>query len=75
VSAGPFRLVPGDSVAVSIAVMLAAPVPGTFNSGIELKPGDPFDRTRGLHAVAADLFERAIAATGVSTVDTTTTGG
>jgi len=75
VSAGPFRLVPGDSVAVAIAVMLAAPVPGLFNSGIEFKPGDPFDRTRPLHAVAADLFERAIAAAGVTALDTTSTGG
>jgi len=75
VSAGPLRLVPGDSVAVSIAIVLAAPVTGTFNSGIELKPGDPLDRTRALYTVAADLFERAIAATGVSAMDTTTTGG
>jgi hypothetical protein len=74
VSAGPLRLVPGDSVAVTIAVVLAAPVPGLFTSGIELDPGDPLDRTRPLHAVAADLFERAITAAGVTLVDTATAG-
>jgi hypothetical protein len=75
VSAGPIRLAPGDSVAVSVAVVLAAPVPGPFSSGTDLEPGNPLDRTRPLYAVAGDLFERAIAATGVTALDTTTTGG
>ncbi|MGD8279069.1 MAG: PEGA domain-containing protein [Gemmatimonadota bacterium] len=74
VSAGPFRLVPGDSVAVAIAVMLAAPVPGLFSPGIDLDPGNPLDKTRPLYATAADLFERAIAATGVTALDTASTG-
>lgn len=66
VSAGPLRLAPGDSVAVSIAVVLAEPVPGGFSPGAELAPGDPLDRTRALYAVAGNLFERAVAAIGVT---------
>lgn len=65
VSAGPLRLAPGDSASVSIAIVLAEPVPGTFASGEELDPGDPLDPGRRLHAVAANLIERAIAAVGV----------
>lgn len=66
VSAGPLRLVPGDSVAISIAVMLAEPEPGGFTSGTRLDPGDPLDRTRALYSVATLLFERAIAAVDVT---------
>jgi hypothetical protein len=65
VSAGPLRLAPGDSAAVSIAIILAEPRPGTFTSGTRLEPGDPLDHTRALYSAAASLFERAITAVGV----------
>lgn len=66
VAAGPLRLAPGDSASVSIAIVLAEPVPGTFASGQEVEPGEPLDPGRQLRAVAANLIERAIAATGVT---------
>jgi hypothetical protein len=59
VSAGPFRLVPGDSLSLTVAVMLAEPVPGMFASGTQLDPGDPLDATRQLNSAAANLFEKA----------------
>jgi hypothetical protein len=65
VTAGPVRLAPGDSAAVTLAVVLADPVPGTFISGNVMDPGDPTDRTRVLYSTAANLRERAIAASTV----------
>jgi PEGA domain len=59
VSAGPLHLNPGDTAAVTIAVMLADPVPGAFTSGTRMDPGDPNDRTRVLYSVAGGLLERA----------------
>jgi hypothetical protein len=63
VSAGPVRLAPGDSASVTIALILAAPVPDTFTSGNILDPGEPTDQTRALRDVAADLFAKAAAVT------------
>lgn len=59
VSAGPFRLVPGDTLALSVAIMLAEPVADMFTSGTQLDPGEPLDATRQLNSVAALLFEKA----------------
>jgi len=59
VSAGPLRLAPGDTVAVTIAVMLAEPVPGAFTTGTRVAPGEPTDRTRVLYSIAGGLLERA----------------
>jgi hypothetical protein len=61
VSAGPVRLAPGDTASITLAIVLAPPVPGTFTSGTPLEPGDPTDQTRALRAVAADLFQKAAA--------------
>jgi hypothetical protein len=66
VSAGPLRLAPGDSAAVTIAVMLAEPVPNTFTTGVQFDPGNPTDRTRTLYATAQQLFERAAEASTVT---------
>jgi hypothetical protein len=62
VSVGPLVLLPGDSATVTLAVVLAEPVPGTFEPGTVTPPGEPLDPTRAIAAVAAALFERASAA-------------
>lgn len=59
VSAGPYRLAPGDTVALTVAVILAEPVAGTFSSGTQLDPGDPLDDGRPLVSVAGFLFDKA----------------
>lgn len=67
-AAGPLRLAPGDSAAVTVAVALAAPADGTFSSGTTLSPGDPSDDGRSLLETAAPLIERARAADGLLTL-------
>lgn len=62
VSAGPLRIAPRDSVAVTVAIMLADPVAGAFNSGTQMEPGEPTDRTRSLYAAAGNLFRKAVEA-------------
>lgn len=62
VSVGPLTLAPGDTASFDIAVVLAAPVPGTFTTGVITDPGDPFDAQRPIAQVAAGLIERAAAA-------------
>jgi len=59
VSAGPLRLQPGDSAVVRVAVILAAPVPGTFVSTKDLPPGNPMDPNRAIVPVAGNLFTKA----------------
>ncbi len=59
VSTGPFTLAPGDSASITIAVVLAEPVPGTFTRGIGTLPGEPFDASREIMAIAANLLDRA----------------
>jgi hypothetical protein len=66
VSAGPLQLAPGDSAAITLAVVLAEPAPGTFTSGTRVSPGDPLDQTRPLTAIAAPLIARALAAESVA---------
>jgi hypothetical protein len=67
VSAGPLRLAPGDSAAVTVAVVLAEPAPNTFTTGVQFDPGNPTDRTRALYTTAQQLFARAAAASTVTT--------
>jgi len=62
VSAGPLRLEPGDSAALTLALVVAPPAEGSFTSGTALRPGDPRDLTHPLRRVAAPLFDRARAA-------------
>jgi hypothetical protein len=59
VSAGPLRLAPGDSAAVTVAIFIAEPTPGSFASGTLVDPGDPTDRTRVLYSVASTLLQKA----------------
>jgi hypothetical protein len=65
VSAGPLTLAPGDSAALTVAIVLAEPVAGSFASGTQTEPGSPFDTSRPLYAVAGNLRERARAAEGL----------
>lgn len=62
VSAGPVTLAPGDSVAITIAVVVAEPAAGTFTSGEMVEPGEPTDASRPLYRIAQPLIERARAA-------------
>ena len=61
-SAGPLELAPGDSASIVLAIAVAAPQTGTFTPGVATAPGNPDDTGRPLHAVAALLRERLIAA-------------
>lgn len=62
VSAGPVDLAPGDSAAITVAIVLAEPVAGTFTSGSLQDPGNPTDTSRRLLQIAAGLLDRAQAA-------------
>jgi hypothetical protein len=62
VTAGPVNLVPGDSAAITIAIVLAEPAAGTFTSGNLQDPGNPTDPSRQLLRIAAQVLERARAA-------------
>ena len=59
VSAGPVSLAPGDAASITVAVMMASPVSGEFNSGQTVAPGNPNDDTRQIRRVAAALLDRA----------------
>ena len=67
VAAGPITLAPGDSVAFTVAVVLALPAPNTYTPGTVLHPGDPNNPARPFQAVAAPLIQRARAAEALST--------
>ena len=57
---GPLQLAPGDTIEMTVALVLAEPVAGTFTPGALVLPGDPTDPDRAILNVAADL--RALAA-------------
>jgi len=57
---GPLRLAPGETIEMTVALLLAEPVAGTFTPGTRIPPGDPTDPDRTILDVAADL--RALAA-------------
>jgi hypothetical protein len=59
VSAGPVRLAPGDSAVITVAILVAEPVPGTFTSGERVAPGDPLVAERQIRLVADTLVSRA----------------
>ncbi len=52
---GPLRLAPGESLTLTVALVLAEPAPGTFTPGNRVPPGDPEDAGRAILDVAADL--------------------
>lgn len=57
---GPLSLAPGESTLLTVALLVAEPVAGTFTPGTHLDPGDPTDPGRQILQVAGDL--RALAA-------------
>lgn len=59
VASGPLTLAPGQEATVDVAVLLAEPVPGSFESGVVLQAGDPANPSRPLAAAAAQLFALA----------------
>lgn len=59
VTAGPLDLAAGDSVVLRVALMVAPPVAGTFQSGVAMAPGDPMDGSRPILSVAGNLIQRA----------------
>jgi len=56
VATGPVTLAPGESASATFAVLLAAPVEGTFVSGVVQPAGDPLDPGRALIATARRLI-------------------
>jgi hypothetical protein len=56
---GPLRIAPGESVTMTVAIVMAEPVPGTFTPGTLIPAGDPTDPGRAILDVAADLRELA----------------
>lgn len=59
VTAGPINLAPGDSVVFRVALVIAPPVAGTFQSGTFMAPGDPLNASRPIMSVAGNLIQRA----------------
>ena len=59
VSAGPLTLTPGDQVSLTVAIVLAAPVPGTFNVGQVVNPENPATSGRQIEQIAAGLINKA----------------
>ncbi|CAN5638338.1 hypothetical protein BH23GEM9_BH23GEM9_06390 [soil metagenome] len=62
VMAGPLTLAPGDAAEIVLAVAVAAPVAGTFQTGVLVQPGEPLDTQRDIHRIAATLRQRMRAA-------------
>jgi hypothetical protein len=56
---GPLRLEPGEAVSLTVAVVLAEPVAGTYTPGTLVPPGDPTSPNRQILEIAEDL--RALA--------------
>ncbi len=57
---GPLSLAPGESIGLTVALLLARPVPDSFIPGELVPAGDPLNPNRSIINVAADL--RALAA-------------
>ena len=60
-SVGPIpSLAPGETVSLTIAILLARPTPGTVTGGTIVRPGnDSLNTTRQITPIAADLRARA----------------
>jgi hypothetical protein len=56
---GPLTLKPGEAVNLTIAIILAEPVAGTFTPGELVRPGDPTDTSRRILQIAGSLRDRA----------------
>jgi hypothetical protein len=69
VSAGPLNLTPGSTAELVIAIALADPAPGTFQSGTLVQPGNPSDTSRDIHRIAALLRDQMRAAEAIQLPD------
>lgn len=63
VAAGPLTLAPGEAATMTVAVILASPVPGSFTSGQAVTPGNPGNSGRPIEQIAAGLINKAKALT------------
>lgn len=54
-TAGPIRLEPGASIELTVALLLAEPVAGTYTPGTLVTPGDPTNPNRLILEIAGDL--------------------
>jgi hypothetical protein len=59
VSAGPLTLAPGDAVSLTVAIIIAPPVAGTYNAGQNVNPDNPTTTNRTIDQVAAGLVNKA----------------
>lgn len=59
VAAGPLTLAPGAAASITVAVIVAPPVTGTYTSGQNVTPGNPAVAGRAIERVAAALLEKA----------------
>ena len=59
VGAGPVTLAPGQETSITVAIIIAPPVPGEYTSGLVVPPGNPTDDTRQIRRIAATLIEKA----------------
>lgn len=64
-AAGPLTLAPGEAATVTLAVVFAAPEPGTFTGGTAVPAGDPTDASRDIYRIGAGLRAEAVAAEGL----------
>ncbi|HSG82577.1 MAG TPA: PEGA domain-containing protein [Gemmatimonadota bacterium] len=56
---GPLVLAPGDTVTLTVALLLAEPVPGSYTPGQPVAPGDPLAAGRPILSVAGRLRDLA----------------
>ncbi|HUH13279.1 MAG TPA: hypothetical protein VMK65_09220, partial [Longimicrobiales bacterium] len=61
-AAGPLTLAPGEAATVTLAVVFAAPEPGTFTSGMAVPAGEPGDLGRQIYHIGSGLRAEAVAA-------------
>lgn len=52
---GPLQLAPGESLTLTVAIVMAEPSAGSFTPGVAVPPGDPLDPARAILSVAANL--------------------
>ena len=60
VGAGPVTLAPGEETSITVAIVIAAPVAGEFNTGQIVPAGNPTDEGRQIRRIAGTLFQRAL---------------
>jgi hypothetical protein len=59
VSAGPVTLAPGEVKTMTVAIIIAPPVQGTYTPGVRVDPGSPATANRQITQIAAPLLDKA----------------